>query len=80
MFEHSGRNTLASMLRCGPHGFDFTMLASTATFALGSLGKSMNLGNVPGYAELQTRLMDGAIAGATSGERVSWPSRVPLAS
>lgn len=50
---------------------DVYQLSSTATFALGSLGKTMNQSKDAGYPDLQTRLMDGAMAGATSQTRVN---------
>jgi hypothetical protein len=49
-----------------PLNADREQLVSTATLALGSLGKSMNTDDDPDYAALRDRLLDGAHAGTGS--------------
>jgi HEAT repeat protein len=43
---------------------DGTQLASTATFALGSVGNAMRENDDPGYSSLRARLLGGAVGGA----------------
>lgn len=47
-------------------------LASTATFALGTLGKTMRLAEHPAYADHTSRLLDGAMGAATDLERANY--------
>jgi HEAT repeat protein len=48
------------------------MLSSTATFALGSLGETMNVAGDPDYSLLSARLLNGAVGGADTEQRTNF--------
>ncbi len=49
-------------------------LSSTAMFALGSIGRTLNAVNSDGYAEIRDRLLSGAYASADSQQRADYTS------
>jgi len=59
-------------VQSAPSSGDRQQLASTATFALGSLGKSMNAAKDPDYASLRARLLRGALSGTDTEQRANF--------
>lgn len=55
-----------------PTSDDRRQLASTATFALGSLGKAMNAAEDPDYSLLRDRLLSGALSIADTEQRTNF--------
>jgi hypothetical protein len=55
-----------------PSTDDGRLLASTATFALGSLGQTMNVAGDPDYSLLSARLLNGAVGGADTEQRTNF--------
>lgn len=55
-----------------PSTDDGRQLASTATFALGSLGNTLNTAQDPDYSLLRSRLLGGALGGGSIEERANF--------
>jgi len=64
--------TLWDTVQSAPSSGDRRQLVSTATFALGSLGKSMNAAKDPDYASLRARLLSGASSGTDAEQRANF--------
>ena len=72
---HPSPDTRAALwvtAQSAPSTDDGRMLASTATFALGSLGKTMNVAGDPDYSLLSARLLNGAVGGADTEQRANF--------
>lgn len=63
---------LWTTVQSAPSSGDRSQLASTATFALGSLGNAMNVAKDPDYASLRARLLGGALSGADVEQRANF--------
>jgi HEAT repeat protein len=72
---HPSRDTLATLwdaVQSAPSSGDRRQLASTATFALGSLGHAMQAAKDPDYASLRARLLSGALSGTDARQRANF--------
>lgn len=63
---------LWTTVQSSPSSGDRSQLASTATFALGSLGNAMIVAKDPDYASLRARLLGGALSGANTEQRADF--------
>jgi HEAT repeat protein len=63
---------LWTTVQSAPSSGDRSQLASTATFALGSLGKAMIFVEDPDYASLRARLLAGALSGTNTEQRADF--------
>lgn len=63
---------LWTAVQSSPSSGDRSQLASTATFALGSLGNAMIVAKDPDYASLRARLLGGALSGANTEQRADF--------
>jgi len=63
---------LWSTAQSSPATADGAQLSSTATFALGSLGKTLSTARNPDYSLLRSRLLGGAMGGASVQERANF--------
>lgn len=61
--------TLWNAAQTNPSSEEGRQLASTATLALGSLGRAMSAGDGAAYSSLRSRLLAGAMSGAGVAER-----------
>jgi len=72
-------DTLAALwttVQSAPSSGDRSQLASTATFALGSLGNAMIVAKDPDYASLRARLLRGALSGTDTEQRANFVQAV----
>ena len=65
-------SALWNTARSQPYDSDSTDRVSTATFALGSLGKTMNANQDPNYAGLRDDLLSGALSSSTITQRSNY--------
>jgi HEAT repeat protein len=72
---HPSPDTRAALwvtAQSAPSTDDGRLLASTATFALGSLGQTMNAAGDPDYSSLSARLLNGAVGAADTQQRANF--------